>query len=155
MRIGAIEKLVAPNFLGNEVSLIETPVKRGVPGGEPFQWQPGQSGNPAGRPKSARHKINEQFLKDFQKEWEASGAAVLKVAATEHPVEFMRAAISLLPKEVHLHDMPLEDVSDDELVGLIDEIRSAKARLVGAESSAGTGSKKRKATTRIISHNVR
>jgi hypothetical protein len=112
--------------------------------GNPHRFQPGQVANPHGRPVSSRNKINERFLRDFQKEWEASGAKVLKEVAANHPVEFMRAACSLLPKELHLKELPLEEVDDNELARFIETVRSNRARVVGAETSTRTKSEKRK-----------
>ena len=67
------------------------------PFGKPFQ--PGQSGNPNGRPKGSRDKINEAFLSDFAEVWEQHGKdAMLKVAQAD-PATFVRVAASLLPKE--------------------------------------------------------
>jgi uncharacterized protein DUF5681 len=40
-------------------------------------WQPGQSGNPAGRPIGSRHKLAEQFIKDAYELWKIEGPAAL------------------------------------------------------------------------------
>jgi hypothetical protein len=93
-------------------------------------WRPGQSGNPAGRPKSARGKLSELFLRDFYEAWEAHGKKALHEIATKHPVEFVRAAISLLPKEVHIPPIPrspMDDMSMEELTEIIEAIRAINA----------------------------
>ena len=58
-------------------------------------WEAGKSGNPAGRPKGARHKIAEAFLKDFLSEWETSGPAALQRLATSEPATFVKLAADL------------------------------------------------------------
>lgn len=72
-----------------------------------LKWQPGQSGNPAGRPKGARNKLTESFLeallKDFQKaseEDESVGAKAIAAMRAEKPNEYARMIASILAKEV-------------------------------------------------------
>lgn len=108
-------------------------------------WAPGQSGNPAGRPRSARSKITESFFKDFYERWEQHGKKALLEAAEKNPVEFVRIAVALLPKEVHITELPLEDVTEDELIGFVESLRASKARCIGAEASPRTSAAKRKA----------
>jgi hypothetical protein len=63
-------------------------------------WKPGQSGNPAGRPKGSRNKHSEDFLRDFCEVWAESGIAALRIIAANEPAKFVQVAASLLPKEV-------------------------------------------------------
>lgn len=88
------------------------------------QWKPGQSGNPNGRPTGSRHKIAESFLRDFYEAWEAFGRPALLAAAWSKPHEFVKVAASLLPKELHVRQSPLEEMDDAEIDTVLDAIRT-------------------------------
>ena len=62
-------------------------------------WKPGQSGNPAGRPKGTKHKIQEAFLEDVLAEWRESGKTAIKEASEKYPLGFCQMVAGLLPKE--------------------------------------------------------
>ena len=64
--------------------------------------RPGQSGNPAGRPKGSRNKLSEAFLRDFCALWEELGDEALRRMAAEDPSTFVRAAVALIPKHHEL-----------------------------------------------------
>lgn len=65
-------------------------------------WKPGESGNPAGRPKGSRNKLSEDVLRDFCALWEASGFDKLMKVAKDDPATFVRLAVSLIPKQLEL-----------------------------------------------------
>ena len=65
-----------------------------------LKWKPGQSGNPAGRPKGARSILQEQFFKALQKDFEENGEAVLEIMRAEKPNEYAKMIDSLMTKEL-------------------------------------------------------
>jgi hypothetical protein len=89
-------------------------------------WRPGQSGNPAGRPKSARSKFSEAFLRDAYEVWLTHGKKALQATAENHPVEYLKLIVSLLPKEDHITESPMEGLTYDELGEIIEAIRAVK-----------------------------
>ena len=67
---------------------------------KPWLFKPGQSGNPAGRPKGSRQKLAESFLADLAAHWSLNGKTALQAAYEKNPVEYVRVVASLLPKNV-------------------------------------------------------
>ena len=66
-------------------------------------WQPGQSGNPAGRPRGSRSRLSESFLSDFHTVWEEEGIQAIRRCARNDPSTFVRVAASLLPHDINLN----------------------------------------------------
>lgn len=66
--------------------------------GKPFK--PGQSGNPKGRPKGARHKLGTAFLEAMHADFNAHGVEVIGTVRTEKPDQYLKVVASILPKEI-------------------------------------------------------
>ena len=62
-------------------------------------WVKGQSGNPAGRPKGSKHKLQTNFWNDLQRTWKERGVDALRWVAENDPSTFVRVCASLMPKE--------------------------------------------------------
>ena len=65
-------------------------------------WQKGQSGNPNGRPKGARNRLSESVLSELITHWEEHGRDAIDRACKENPGAYMRAVLSLVPKDFAL-----------------------------------------------------
>lgn len=67
-------------------------------------WKPGQSGNPAGRPKGSRHKLSESFVKALLEDFEANGVAAIKKVRNEDPSSYLKTIANIVPKTFDLED---------------------------------------------------
>lgn len=63
-------------------------------------WKPGQSGNPAGRPKGARVRLSDAFLRDVADHWQNHGVEAIQRTFAEKPDVYFKTIASLLPRDV-------------------------------------------------------
>lgn len=61
-------------------------------------WQPGESGNPNGRP--ARTRLTEAFVADFADSWGKHGPRVLDELARKQPQAYTALAVKMVPQNV-------------------------------------------------------
>ena len=91
------------------------------------QWKPGQSGNPAGRPKGARNKLSENFLSALADDFDTYGRDIIAKVRETRPNEYLRVVAATLPKrhETESADRPLERMTDEELTRIIRDTEQA------------------------------
>ena len=87
-------------------------------------WQPGQSGNPAGRPRGSRNRLGEAFVDDLCADWKENGPQVIVAVRKDDPSTYLRVVASILPKELAVSNTPLDEISDDELLELLAKLRA-------------------------------
>ena len=82
-------------------------------------WQPGESGNPNGRPIGDRGRFGQRFVADLRDAWEKHGAAALEQTAKLYPDRFVGICSHLIPKDVSVSlaaALPGDEASDWTLI---------------------------------------
>jgi hypothetical protein len=111
----------------------DVPVKR-VNG---RMWQPGESGNPAGRPIGARGRFSQRFVADLTDAWEEHGATALARTAKEYPDRFVGICSHLIPKDVSVSlqaTMLPSGLDHDDWQALVGVVAAIKQMMPEAKS---------------------
>lgn len=66
--------------------------------------KPGEVRNPGGRPRGARSKFGEDFVRAFAEHWQKRGQKTLDKLADEHPEAYARVACAILPKVIEFDE---------------------------------------------------
>lgn len=77
---------------------------------KPFCWEPGKSGNPAGRPKGSRNKLAEHFIQDIYEDWKENGVEALVKVRTKKPDVYLRVVADLIPSNMKIEVTPLQKI---------------------------------------------
>ena len=70
---------------------------------DPFKWKPGQSGNPAGKPKGAKHKLSEDLVKALADDFKENGVTAIATVRAEDPGKYLDIIAKIIPKDVDLN----------------------------------------------------
>ncbi len=113
---------------------------------EPHCWKPGQSGNPAGRPKGSRHKLSEDFIKAMAEDFEAHGAAAIVKMREDRPGDYIRVIASLMPKEATLTINQFDELTDEQLYARFSALKDEIATYLPDTGGSGDGGRNQKKT---------
>jgi hypothetical protein len=110
-----------------------------------YQWKPGERPLGAGRPKGSKNKLSEDFVAALCADFEENGPAVIATVRAEKPSDYLKIIASIVPKEFTVRTETLEDMSDEELLESLDQVRAVAAALfqAGTEDPKGDRSARR------------
>ena len=99
----------------------------------------GVSPNPKGRPKGARNKFTENFMRTLAEDFKANGMDALEQLRKTSPEAYLRCIISILPKSLirqweESPDVNYSEITEEEFMELINEIQRQKHMEKAVES---------------------
>jgi hypothetical protein len=98
----------------------------------PTLWQPGQSGNPAGRTRGSRNKLTEEVICTLLRDFRQHGQKAVARVRREQPGVYLRVLALLCPREHQVqHSNPLKDLTDEQLEAMIEYIETSLAAQAG------------------------
>lgn len=102
---------------------------------EPFKWKAGQSGNPTGRPKGARHKLTTDFVEALYEDFKTHGREAISEVRADDPGKYLDIVAKLVPKDVDVNVNASdafvrlwESVSAGTFKAMAEDIEQAEAR---------------------------
>lgn len=95
------------------------------------KFEPGKSGNLAGRPKGARNKLGEAFIEALHDDFNEHGIEAIRIVRETKPDQYLKVLASLMPRDVNLtvHE-DLEELSDAELLARYQRLAGAVERFL-------------------------
>lgn len=100
-------------------------------------FQPGQSGNPYGRPKGSRNRLSEAFTLALANDFDRHGPEVIEKVRVTDPAAYVRVIASILPKQVEIKEGAFDGVDDEQLAAIVAAARSALGVSDGGREGVG------------------
>lgn len=94
------------------------------------RFKAGQSGNPGGKPKSTRNRLQGDFMRRLSDDFERYGIYAIARMRRDDPGAYIRAIATLMPKELEI-TRQFDDLTDEQL----DAARIAVAAILAAQDS--------------------
>ena len=111
-------------------------------------YQPGESGNPAGRGIGSRNKLNEKFITALHDDFVQHGVKVIETVRENRPEIYLKVIASILPRQLSVRSESLfEGLSNADVEQLAVEVR--RAILARTPSSDGAGGEAPGGTDRL------
>jgi len=76
------------------------------------RFEPG-SVHSRGRPLGARNRLGEKMIEDMLADWEKHGIKAIEKMREERPHEYVRAFVSILPKEIKIEH--IDEMTDEQI----------------------------------------
>lgn len=97
------------------------------------RFRPGQSGNPAGRPRGSRNKLAADFIDGLHEKFQEHGVQAIEKVAKDEPATFLKIVAGLLPRETVISALNVSahfDLSDmEEAKGFFEAYSYARQRI--------------------------
>ena len=95
-----------------------------------MKFEPGNTVG-KGRPRGSRNRLTARIFEDVLSHWNepiegrniTKGIAALEVMRKEKPAEYVKAVLSIMPKELNISDPTVADLSDEQIDTLILTLR--------------------------------
>ena len=101
------------------------------------RWQPGESGNPAGRLRGSRNKLSEEVICALLRDFREHGQKAIAKVRREQPGVYLRCLTLLVPREHKAeHSNAIKDMTDEQIERSIEVIEQ-----ILAEREAGANAK--------------
>jgi hypothetical protein len=82
------------------------------------------SPNPGGKPTASRALIQGRFIKELADSFERVGKQAIAECAAKRPDKYLMVIAALMPKQLEI-TRPLDGLTDDELSGIAERLRSS------------------------------
>ena len=102
------------------------------------RFQPGQSGNLAGRRKGVQESRYRSFKKQALEHWERHGEAALDAALAESPLGYCKMMLGILPKETSIDATLANERPESASLESVERFVDAVARLADVGVTAET-----------------